>query len=65
MAVERGVCGCARKDSVVLLKWSMDACPRVSVLLGETKVNDISLVAMNTGTNQKVGGFDVAMNKMG
>ena len=65
MAVERGVCGCARKDSVVLLKWSMDTCPRVSVLLGETEVNDISLVAMNTGTNQKVGRFDVAMNKMG
>ena len=50
---------------MVLLKWSMDTCPRVSVLLGETEVNDISLVAMNTGTNQKVGRFDVAMNKMG
>jgi len=65
MAVERRICGRARKDSVVLSKWNMDVCPGVSVLLGETEVNDISLVAMNTGTNQKVGGFDVVMNKMG
>ena len=50
---------------MVLLKWNMDTCPRVSVMLGKTKVNDVGLVAMNTGTNQKIGRFDVAMNKMG
>ena len=49
---------------MVLLKWSMDTCPRVSVLLGKTEVNDVGLVAMNTSTNQKISGFDITMNKM-
>jgi len=39
--------------------------PRVSVPLGKTKINDESLIAFWTCTNQKVGRLDVTVNEVG
>jgi len=37
---------------------------KISVLLCETKINDVDLVDMLTSTNNKVGRFDITMDEM-
>jgi hypothetical protein len=46
-------------------EWDMGTCFGVSVLLGETEINDVDLVVMKTCANQKIGRLDVAVNEMG
>ena len=36
----------------------------VSVSLGKAEINNVDLVAMMIGTDQKIGGFDVVVNKV-
>jgi len=50
---------------MVCLKWDMNVSHRVSVPLGETKINDVGLIAIRTCTNQKVGRLNVTVNEVG
>ena len=38
--------------------------PIVSEPLGETEINNINFVAFTISTNQKIGGFNVAVNEV-
>lgn len=50
---------------MILLEWNVGIGASISILLSKTEINDIHLVAMNAGTNQKIGRFDVTVNKVG
>jgi hypothetical protein len=43
----------------------MDMSPSVSILLDETKINNVDLVAMRTYTDQKIGKLVVLVNEVG
>jgi hypothetical protein len=36
----------------------------VSVSLGKAEIDNVNLAAMMIGTDQKIGGFDVAVNEV-
>ena len=50
---------------MVCSNWDMNVSPRVSVPLGKTEINDESLIAFRTCTNQKVDRLDVMVNEVG
>ena len=64
MVVERGICSGAGKDLVTLSKGYVNVGPIVSEPLGKTEINNIDFIAFTTSTNQKIGGFNVAMNEV-
>lgn len=39
--------------------------PGISVRLGKTKIDNVDLVAMNTGTDHEIGRLDVTVNEVG
>ena len=43
----------------------MHAGPGISVHLGKTKIDNVDLVAMNTGTDHEIGGFNITVNEVG
>ena len=64
VVVERGICSGAGKDLVILLKWYVDMGSRVSVPLGKAKIDNVDIIATTIGTDQKIGEFNVAVNKV-
>ena len=50
---------------MVCSNWDMNVSPRVSVPLGKTEIDDESLIAFRTCTNQKVDRLDVMVNEVG
>jgi hypothetical protein len=65
MAVERGIWGGTCEDPIMLSVWDVEMGPGVSVLLGKTEIDDVDIIAMRTHTDQKIAGFDVAVNEVG
>jgi len=65
MAVERGIWGGTCEDAIMLLVWDVEMGPGVLVLLSKTEINDVHIIAMRTHTDQKIGGFYVAVNEAG
>ena len=49
---------------LVLSVGDVKMCLRVTVLLGETEVDDIDLVSALADTHEEVVGFDIAVNKI-
>ena len=49
----------------MLSVWDVEMGPGVSVLLSKTEIDDVHIIAMRTHTNQKIGGFYVAVNEAG
>lgn len=63
MGIDTGVTSCSRQV-LVLPVGNVKMALRVTVLLGQTKVDHVHLVPTLANTHQKVVGFDVAVNKV-
>ena len=63
MGVDRSVSSSSRQV-FVLSVWDVQVCLRVTVFLGETKVNDVDLVAAFADTHQEVVGLDVTVDEV-
>lgn len=62
MSVDRGITSGTRQVLVLSVR-DVEVRFRVAVLLGQTKVNDIDLVATLADTHQEVVGLDVTVNE--
>lgn len=62
MSVDGGVTS-STGEVLVLSVRDVEVCLRVTVLLGQTKVNDINLVAALSDTHQEVIGLDVTVDE--
>ena len=49
---------------LVLPVWNVEMSLGVSVLLGETEINDIDLVTSLSDTHEEIVGLDISVNKV-
>ena len=63
MGVDRGVT-CGTRQILVLPVRNVEMGLWVTVLLGETKVDDVDLIATLSNTHEEIVGFDVTMNEV-
>lgn len=62
MSVDRGITSGTRQV-LVLSVWDVEVRLGVAVLLGQTKVNDVDLVATLANTHQEIVGLDITVNE--
>jgi len=63
MSVDRGVPG-GTSQVLVLPVGDMQVCLGVSVLLGETEINHIDLIASFADTHEEIVGLDISVDKV-
>ena len=63
MSIYTGVTSCSCKILIVFER-DVESSSRVSVLLRETKINNIDFICSFAKTNKKIVGFDVSMDKI-
>ena len=62
MGVDAGIAG-GTSQILVLSVWDVKVRLGIAVLLGETKINHVDLVAALTNAHEKVVGLNVTMDK--
>jgi hypothetical protein len=62
MGVDTGV-ACSTRQVLVLTVWNVEVSLRVTVLLGQTKINDVDLVATFANAHEEVVGLDVSVDE--
>ena len=62
MRVDRGIASCAGQV-LVLTVWNVEVRLRISVFLGQTKVDHVDLVTALANAHDKVIGLDIALLK--
>ncbi len=63
MCVDTGVSGCSSQVLVFPVRYVL-VCASISVLLGQTKVNDVDQVALLAQAHQEVVWFHVSVDKV-
>jgi hypothetical protein len=62
VGVDRGVTSSA-SQVLVLTVWDVEVSLRVAVLLGQTEINDVNLVAALADAHEEVVGFNITVDK--
>jgi len=63
MGIDRSVPS-GTSQVLVLPVWNVEMSLGVSVLLGETEINDIDLIASLSDTHEEIVGLDISVNKV-
>jgi hypothetical protein len=62
MRVDTGIAGSA-SQVLVLTVWNVEVSLGITILFGETEIDDVDLVATLSNTHKEVVGFDIAVDE--